>query len=174
MNPSPHPGWARTAGILLAMFLASLGIDFLFNAGILAHFYLHPGPAMLPVRLLMRRIPFGYASILITVAFELWLIYRLAVRGALAGAKFGAIIGFVIGAAGALGLFSVLPLGVDYLVGMAICQIVEYSITGAIGSSGLESGRVFKAITIGFAILIAGVAAGLAMQAASTGMLTPS
>jgi hypothetical protein len=46
MVPSPHTGFGRMIGILLAMFLAVLGIDFLFNAGILAHFYLHPGPAI--------------------------------------------------------------------------------------------------------------------------------
>lgn len=174
MPASPHPGLARLTGILLAMFLAALGIDFLFNAGILAHFYLHPGPAILPVRLLMRRIPFGYASILITIGFELWLVYRLNVLGAVAGAKFGSMIGFVIGTAGASGLFSVLPLGVDYLSDMAICQIVEYAIAGAIGASAMESGRVRRALAIGFAVLIAGVVAGLAMQAASVGALKPS
>jgi|SRR5579863_432207 len=167
MVPSPHTGLGRMIGILLAMFLPTLGIDFLFNAGILAHFYLHPGPAMLPVHLLMRRIPYGYASILITVGFELWLIYRLDVRGAFAGAKFGAMVGFVMGAAGALGLFSVLPLGIDYLFGMAVCQVVEYAISGAIGGYGLGSGSVLKPFVIGLAVLLVGIVAGLAIQVTS-------
>lgn len=162
------------AWILLAMFLAAVGVDFLFHAGILAHFYLHPGPAILPVRLLTRRIPLGYASILITIGFELWLLQRIEIRGARAGAKFGALVGGVIGIAGALGLFSVLPLGMDYLASMAVCQIVEYAIAGTIGSYGVESGRVLRALTIGLVVLVAGMIAGLALQASSAGTIRPS
>ena len=154
------------AGMLTAMFLATLGVDFLFHAGLLARYYRHPGPALLPVPQLIRRIPFGYASMLLTLAFELWLICRVGLRGTKAGAGFGAIFGLVLGVAGAIGLFSLVPLGVDYLASVAVCQVIEYAIAGALAGSAMKSGRSLRVAMIGAAILLAGVAGGLAMQAA--------
>jgi hypothetical protein len=161
----PCPTRKSLAGILLAMFMAVLGFDFLFHAGLMAHFYVHAGPALLPQQQLFRRIPFGYASILLTLAFELWLLCRMDLRGAAAGARFGAVFGAVMGVAGALGLFSLVPLGASFLAGDAVCQVVEYTVAGAIAGSGIQSGRVLRLIAIGFVILVAGFAASLAMQA---------
>ena len=153
------------AGALIAMFLATLGVDFVFHAGILAHYYVHPGPALLPPQQLIRRIPFGYASLLLTMAFELWLMHRAGVRGAKAGAWFGTIFGLLLGAAGAIGLFSLVPLGPDFLAAITVCQILEFAIAGALAGIAIESGRVLRPVIIGSVILIAGVIAGLAMQA---------
>jgi hypothetical protein len=169
----PDLGWGRAAGILLAMFLAALGIDFFFNAGLLAHFYRNPGPALLSPERLMRRIPFGYASIVLTLALELWLLYRIGIRGVVAGARFGALIGLMLGVAGGLGLFSVFPLGPGYLAGVAATQIVEYTVAGALAGKGIDSERIFKLIAIGFGVLIVGLAAGIAMQAAGTSSTKP-
>jgi len=155
------------AGILFAMFLSALGVDFLFNAGLLAHFYVHPGAVLLPPQQLVRRIPFGYASILLTLGFELWLLLRIEIRGTAAGTAFGAVLGAVLGIAGGLGLFSLTPLGPGFLAGVALCQFVEYTVAGALAGTAIESRRVGKVIALGFAILIAGAACSAAIQALS-------
>lgn len=69
-----------------------------------------------------------------------------------------------MGVAGSLGLFSVVPFGASFLVGIAVCQLVEYTLAGALLGSGLESKRVLRVIVIGSVVFIIGVAAGLAMQ----------
>ena len=155
------------AGTLTAMFLAALGVDFLVHAGILARYYVHPGPALLTTQQLVRRIPFGYASMLLTLVFELWLLSRMGVRSSKGGAWFGAVFGTVLGVAGAIGLFSLVPLGPNYLAMVAVSQIMEYTIAGALAGSSLASGRALRVVIIGFVTLVIGVAAGLAMQAAT-------
>jgi|HubBroStandDraft_2_1064218.scaffolds.fasta_scaffold05028_2 hypothetical protein len=164
-NPTVTQSRGVILGLLFGIFLAALGIDFVFHAGLLAHFYLNAGPSLLSRQLLFRRIPFGYASILLTLAFELWLMRRFGVLGARAGTRFGAVFGGVMGVAGSLGLFSVVPFGASFLVGIAVCQLVEYTLAGALLGSGLESKRVLRVIVIGSVVFIIGVAAGLAMQA---------
>ncbi len=153
------------AGTLAGMFLATVGVDFLFHGGLLAHYYVHPGPALLPPPQLIRRIPFGYASMLLTLAFEFWLLYRVGVRSAKGGARFGAIFGSALGVAGAIGWFSVVPLGPGYLASVAVCQIIENMVAGALAGMAIESGRVLRIVVISTIILVAGIAAGIAVQA---------
>lgn len=164
-SSASHLNGLAIAGILLAMLLSALGVDLLFNAGLLAHFYVHPGRALLPPQQLIRRIPFGYASILLTLAFELWILLRMEVHGAGAGARLGAVFGAVLGVAGGLGLFSLVPLGPTFLGGIAVCQFVEYSVAGVIAGGAIQSRRVGRAIVIGLLILVAGAAGSVATQA---------
>lgn len=161
----------RAMSTVLAMWVAVLGIDGLFHAGLLARFWANPGPALLPTELLFKRIPFAYASFLLTLGLFFWLEHKTGARGAGAGARFGAIFGGVLGAAGGLGMFSAVPLGVDFLAGIAVSQLVQYTIAGAIGGLALArrgAGRIW-AIAIG--TLVGGLAIAIAIQ--NLGLIPP-
>ncbi len=87
------------------------------------------------------------------------------VRSAKGGARFGAIFGSALGVAGAIGWFSVVPLGPGYLASVAVCQIIENMVAGALAGMAIESGRVLRIVVISTIILVAGIAAGIAVQA---------
>ncbi len=154
----------RAVAIVGAMFIASVGIDLLFNAGLLAEFYVNPGPALLPPRQMLARIPFGYASVVLTLGFLLWLLRRTGVDGWRPGLRFGLIFGAILGAAGGLGLFSILPLGAGLLAGVAVCQMVQYGVAGAIGGAGLAGTRAWRLYIAAIAILVGGTVAASILQ----------
>jgi hypothetical protein len=155
----------RAAAIVLAMLVAIVGIDLLFNAGLLARYYYHPGPVLLSTKLLFRRIPLGYASMLISASFFLWLQSRIGATTIQKGAQLGALWGAVTGTAGGMAMFSFLPLGADFLSGVAVLQVVSYSAAGAIGGAGLGGAKVWKLYTAAATALIVGVGTAMLLQA---------
>ncbi|HMD95715.1 MAG TPA: hypothetical protein VKM93_00075 [Terriglobia bacterium] len=162
----------RLVAIAGAMWIAFLGVDFLFSAGLLSRYYVNPGPVFLPPALMFRRIPFGYGSFLLLTALLLWLERHLGIRGAAAGARFGAAFGLVFAVAGNIGLFSMFPLGGDMLAAWAACEWAEFTVAGGIGGAGLAQAPATRLYAVAGGILIGGFLVAAVMQNAGLAVAT--
>ena len=125
-----------------------LGFDFLLHAGLLAGFYLQPGPFLLPQAMAFALIPVGYLSFLLLAVLLVWLMMRLRLAGGRQGALFGLKLGGLIWGAFVLGLLSISTASVPLLMSWFIGQILELTIAGAVVGSGLAGMRLRRLFVI--------------------------
>lgn len=144
--------------------ISMLGFDFLLHAGVLASFYVEPGPFLLPPLEAFQRIPLGYLSFLILDILLLWLIVRLGISGWRAGARFGLTLGAALWGAQVLGLASITTAPGDLLAGWFIGQTLELGVAGAIAGSGMAGARLGHLSLVVMAILIVAIIITVLLQ----------
>lgn len=128
--------------LTLIAWLAMLGFDFLWHAGLLAKLYLQPSPFLLPPLSAFKLIPVGYLSFLLLAVLLVWLMLRLNLTGWRAGALFGLELGGLTWGSFLLGLLSISTAGATLLVSWFIGQVLELTLAGAIIGSGLAGTRL--------------------------------
>ena len=136
--------------------LAVLGIDFFFHAGLLADLYTESVPSMLAPEDAFKLIPLGYLSILIQVVLLLWLIVRLDIQTGRDGAIFGGKLGFLLGSSMLIGMLSIYVIPWRLLLGSGFAQIMEMAVAGAVIGSGVgaENTRTILFRVVAFVIFL--------------------
>lgn len=161
----------RFLQLMLLVWVAMLGVDFLIHGGLFAAAYLPSSPFLLPDVEAFRRIPFGYLALLVSAGFLTWILARTATRGWRQGLVVGLSLGVVMGLSFTLGLFSISTAGVQLLSAWFLAQVLEMAVGGTIVGHGLQAHSLrglTLAVIIGFILLFVTV---LVMQNAG---LTPS
>ncbi len=130
-------------GIIFAGWLAMVGFDLFFHAGVLAKFYTQPSPFLLSPEDAFIRIPLGYISFLFLALLLYWIMQRLDIRDLKNGLKFGLIFGCFMGGASSIGLFSISTISISLVTGWWLGQMLELGIVGAVIGLGL-SGKQFR------------------------------
>jgi hypothetical protein len=144
--------------LLLLLWIALIGVDFLLHGGVFAAIYEQDSPFLLAAEEAFRRIPFGYAALLITVGLLVWIIGRTQVRGWRKGLALGLALGLVMAASSTLGLYSISTASPEFLAAFFTAQVVEIGIAGAIIGHGLlvqSLRRLTLAVIAGFVLLFA-------------------
>lgn len=136
-------------GLVFICWAAFLGFDLLLHGGLLTEMYTRPNPALLSADLAFYRIPLGYLSFLVLVVLIYWLLSWIAVNDWKKGFRFGVMFGALLGVASTLGLYSILTVDLDMLIGWALGQTIEFGIVGGIigaANSGISLKRLFVGV----------------------------
>jgi len=141
-DAAPSLSTGRLCGLGLLAWLTMLGVDFFLHGGLLAGFYVEPGPFLLPPAEAFRLIPLGYLAFLLLAIMLLWLMVRLGVAGCRPGLMFGLQLGALVWGALVLGLASVTSAPWALLAGWFAGQSLEMGVAGAVMGSGLAGRRL--------------------------------
>lgn len=151
-----------TSRVLLcigAAWVLSLGFDVLLHGGLLARLYLNPSPFLLGPEDAFRRIPLGYLAFLVLISALSWYLWRLEVRGAVAGFRHGMAAGAIVWGALALGLYSISTATVPILAGWWIGQTIELGLAGAVlgaAANGVPLKRIWARVAIAVVVCAVG------------------
>ncbi|MHA2109052.1 MAG: hypothetical protein ACW99R_15215 [Candidatus Hodarchaeales archaeon] len=144
-------------GLILISWMAFIGIDFLWHAGILAGLYTQSNPALLEAWELFVRIPFGYLSFLVFVTLIYWLSLYMDISDWKNGMLFGIKFGVILGLATTLGQYSILTVDPVMMIGWGLGQTTQFMIIGGIigtANSGISLKRLFSFVVILVIILV--------------------
>ena len=131
-------------GVILS-FIAILGIDFLFHAGIFVRIYENPQPPLLSNQEAFYRIPLGYLSFLMLDLFLFWLIIKFNYKDYIEGLKFGLLYGITLTSGFLIGLYSIIDVQVSLIFAWFVSQVTESGVAGMILAS-INSGTSVKKI----------------------------
>ncbi len=162
---SASAGTTRVIQAVVLAWFAMLGFDFLLHAGLLARFYVEPGPFLLPPIEAFRRIPLGYASFLLHAVLLVWLMNRLRVGGAKSGLRFGLQLGILVWGAAALGMLSITSASPTLLLGWFLGQSVELGIAGAVAGAALAAARLRGVVFAVVGLILLSVTITVILQA---------
>jgi hypothetical protein len=127
----------RRLGVVLAVWLVMVGLDFVLNAALLAGMYQHGGTFLLTPAELFQRIPLGYASFLVLAVGITELALRLGATRMSEGIRLGFVSGVVLGAAWALGLYSVAAVTPQVAGALAGIWWALLTVAGGVAATGL-------------------------------------
>ena len=154
----------RPWATVVVAWVAMLGVDVAFQAGILAPlydwgsgFFLSPEDAFL-------RIPAGYAAFAMLTASLAWLLPRLGVRTAAEGARVGAIVGAVVWGSSLLAMWSIATASPELLVGWWIAQVLGTAVAGAMLGAAIAGVRLRRLAAVAGMVVIGGLAIATALQ----------
>jgi hypothetical protein len=139
----------RFVRLALLAWLAMIGFDFFWHAGLLARLYAEPSPFLLPPERAFAFIPGGYLTFLMLAILLIWLMARLGVQGWRQGAIFGLQLGALSWGAFTLGLLSISTATPVLLLGWFFGQTTELAIAGMVAGSGFTRprlGRLFSKV----------------------------
>jgi hypothetical protein len=145
-----------------------IGFDFLLHGGLLATFYVQPGPFLLPLDKAFRLIPLGYLSLLLLATLLVWLMRRMDIRGWRDGLIFGVKLGALLWGGMVLGLLSISTARVGLLVGWFFGQTIELGIAGMFAGSGLNGARLIRLLIVVIGLIFLSVLITIMLQ--STGI----
>jgi hypothetical protein len=134
--------WRRGVQLVLLAWLAMIGFDLFWHAGIVADLYAQPDPFLLAPERAFALIPLGYLSFLLLAVLLVWLAARVGVNRARAGAAFGLQLGALAWGALLLGLFSIATAPPLLLAAWFAGQTVEMGLAGAVVGYGLSAPRL--------------------------------
>lgn len=155
---------ARFAGAVLVAWAASVSVDYLLQAGLLARLYEDPSPFLLAPEEAFRRIPLGYAAFLLLAGALAWLLLRLDAASAREGARVGAVAGALAWGALALGLASVTTAPARLLLAWTLAQTTALAVAGAFAGATLGGASAKRlGLALG-ALLAASLGATIALQ----------
>ncbi len=148
---------------ILSTWLAVIGMDFFFNAGILAPLWQEESAFLLPAGDLFARIPLGYAAFLLWAILAVWLIARTGVQRPIEGALVATKVGVLVSVSGTLALVSISTISVTLAVTWMFLQIIEFAYAGYVAAVVLGGATRRAALKVaGAAVLMA--VAGLVIQ----------
>lgn len=168
MNQKANASTKRLMLLVLLCWLSMIGFDFLLHGGILASFYVQPGPFLLPLEKAFRLIPLGYLSFLLLALLLVWLMHRLDIRGWRNGLIFGVELGALIWGAMVLGLMSISTASVGLLVGWFFGQTIELGAAGMFAGSGLMGARLTRLLVMVIGLIFLSLLITVVLQ--STGI----
>lgn len=131
------PGAKRVVAVVSLGWLAYIGLDFLLNAGLLAHIIRWQQPGMLSAKQMFLRIPYGYLSFLLITVLIVWMMVRAHISGLRSGLSFGFKFGLLTGTAAFLGLLSILSIHPYDLLLWSAETLACATLLGAIVGEGL-------------------------------------
>lgn len=147
-DSSSEAGRALTPRAVSTVWVLMVGIDLLFNAGILSFLFEQARePALLPDDALFRRIPVAYLALLMAVSALAWVLDRAAIGTVRAGALVGGVGGLVAAATGIVSLWTAVDMTMPFVAGGAVVQVVEFASAGtalAAYRSAPQPGRVVR------------------------------
>lgn len=149
----------RTVKLTLLVWVAMIGIDFLFHGGLFAALYEQASPFVLSATESFRRIPLGYLALLATSALLVWIIGQSSARGWRKGLVLGLVLGALMSTSFVLGLYSISTASSQLLAAWFGAQLIQIAIAGAIIGQGLLVHSLRKLtimVAIGFVVLFAG------------------
>jgi hypothetical protein len=85
--------WRKGIPLIFLAWLAMIGFDLFWHAGVAAGLYAQPDPFLLAPERAFALIPIGYLSFLLLAVLLVWLAARVGVDTARAGATFGLKLG---------------------------------------------------------------------------------
>jgi hypothetical protein len=124
--------------VVLVVWLAMVGLDFVLNAAVFAGMYQVGGAFLLAPLEAFRRIPLGYLALLILAAGVVELAVRLGVATIADGVRLGAVSGAVLGAAWSLGLYSIATLSPQVALAFAGIWFALLAVAGGVAAAGLQ------------------------------------
>jgi len=143
-------------GALSAAWTLSLGLDFLFNGGLLAPLYLAGGPFLLSPEESLRRFPLGCtAGLILTVGFW-WFLIRLDVRGWAEGFRYGLSIPAFVWGAFLIGLFSISTVPIPLLLGWWAGQSFQLALVGGVlgaAAAGVRISQLWMLVALAIIVL---------------------
>ena len=128
--------------ITLLSCLSQIGIDLFLGGGLFSKLWLESNGLFLPPEKMLKLIPLGYLSFLISSSLLVWLMVGLAISGWKQGTLFGLKIGGIISSAGALGIASVFPVKPVHVIVLLFVGIIQNSIAAMVIGSGLGGARL--------------------------------
>lgn len=134
--------WRKRIEIIVLAWLAMIGFDLFWHAGVVADLYAQPDPFLLAPERAFALIPVGYLSFLLLAVLLVWLAARVGVDTARAGAAFGLKLGALTWGALLLGLFSIATASPLLLVAWFVGQTVEMGLAGAVVGYGVSAPRL--------------------------------
>ena len=154
----------RFVHVTLLTWIANIGLDFLLNAGVLARVIDWKQPGLLTPTQMFQRIPLGYLSFLLTTILMVWLIARMEVRELRAGLIFGMKFGALTGAAGFLGLLSILDLKAGTLGIWSAETVLTCTLQGAIIGYGVAKANLRRLVLTVLAFFAASILVAAILQ----------
>lgn len=145
---SPMP---RRISVVLIVWLAMVGLDFVLNAGLFASIYRTGGTFLLAPLEAFRRIPFGYLAFLILAAGVVELAARLGITRTADGVRLGLASGATLAASWGLGLYSIATLTPSQALAFAAIWLALLTVAGGVAAAGLG-----RASLRGLALRVAG------------------
>ena len=139
----PHSiSWSQGARLVFLAWLAMIGFDLFWHAGVVADLYAQPDPFLLAPERAFAFIPIGYLSFLLLAVPLVWLVARVGVDTARAGAAFGFKLGALTWGALLLGLYSIAAAPPLLLAAWFAGQTIEMGLAGAVVGHGLSMPRL--------------------------------
>jgi hypothetical protein len=142
---------ARRIAVVLIVWLAMVGLDFVLNAGLFAGIYGAGGPFMLAPLEAFRRIPFGYLAFLILAAGVVELTVRLRITRIADGIRLGLVSGATLAASWGLGLYSIATVSPSQALALAAIWLALLVVAGGVAAAGVR-----RASLRGLALRVAG------------------
>jgi hypothetical protein len=142
---------ARWISVVLIVWLAMVGLDFVLNAGLFAGIYGAGGPFMLAPLEAFRRIPFGYLAFLILAAGVVELTVRLRITRIADGIRLGLVSGATLAASWGLGLYSIATVSPSQALALAAIWLALLVVAGGVAAAGVR-----RASLRGLALRVAG------------------
>lgn len=156
----------RSAIHVLVAWLSTVGLDVVIHGGILAPFYATRDPFLLPPEVAFRRIPLGYAGLLLLAILLVWLSVRADVRGVRRGVGFGLALGGLVWGGVALGLASITSARPGLLLGWFLGQTAESGVAGGFVGAGRAGARSSRLVGLAIGLVGAGFAIVVGLQSA--------
>lgn len=135
-------GWRKGIQLIVLGWLAMIGFDLFWHAGVVADLYGQPDPFLLAPERAFALIPVGYLSFLLLAVLLVWLAVRVGVDTARAGAAFGLKLGALTWGALLLGLYSIATAPPLLLAAWFAGQTVEMGLAGAVVGYGVAMPRL--------------------------------
>lgn len=143
-----QPAHALSVAPVLTAWLAAIGVDLLFNAGLFSPLFDQARePGLLDDETLFRRIPVAYLALLVGVAGLAWLLDRTDRRGIGQGSVVGAIAGSVAALLGVVSVWTAVDMTTAFVAAAVVVQVGQLGAAGAVlGAyrSGADRRRVTR------------------------------
>lgn len=134
--------WRKRIQLIILAWLAMIGFDLFWHAGVVADLYGQPHPFLLAPERAFALIPVGYLSFLLLAVLLVWLAVGVGVDTGRAGATFGLKLGALTWGALLLGLFSIATAPPLLLAAWFAPQTVEMGLAGAVVGYGVSMPRL--------------------------------
>jgi hypothetical protein len=134
--------WRKGIQLIFLAWLAMIGFDLFWHAGVAAGLYAQPDPFLLAPERAFALIPIGYLSFLLLGVLLVWLAARVGVDTTRSGAAFGLKLGALAWGALLLGLYSIATAPPLLLAAWFAGQTVELGLAGAVVGYGFSVPRL--------------------------------
>lgn len=155
----PERAASRPRPLLLG-WLAAIGVDLFFNAGVFTPLFDQARePGLLPDDVLFRRIPIAYLVTGFAVAALAWLLDRTRPAGPRVGMLVGGALGLLFGMTGVVWLWTAIEMTGLFVAAGVVVQIGQMAAAGAVlgaAAGRTDPRRILRMTLAGIAIAVVG------------------